>query len=103
CVPTCPRGIPNMAGTSGPNTAENCLKIRLHPCPGHDTSWTWPAHCDPKTDKKCLKIRPRLGHGLHTVPKISPKMPENQAVSLPGQDASQTRSIHHAQKLLEIT
>ncbi|CAA3011491.1 Hypothetical predicted protein [Olea europaea subsp. europaea] len=97
------RGVSDMAGTSCPKIARNCLKIKLRPCPGQDTSRTWLAYRDPETNKKCLKIRLCLGHGLHTVPKISLKMLENQAVSLPGQDASRTWLVHRTQKLPKIT
>ncbi|CAA3023154.1 Hypothetical predicted protein [Olea europaea subsp. europaea] len=73
-----------------PETAHNCLKIRLHPYCGHDASQTWPGHRVPENTKKCLKIgllptatRTHPGYGLHTMPTNCIQMPENQATFLP--------------------
>ncbi|CAA2955328.1 Hypothetical predicted protein [Olea europaea subsp. europaea] len=47
------------------------------------------------------RMRPELS--LYTVPTNYLDMPENQAASLPGQDASRTWPVHRAQKLPDIT
>ncbi|CAA2955354.1 early nodulin 1 [Olea europaea subsp. europaea] len=49
-----------------------------------------------------VTVRMHLGLGQHTVPTNCLEMPENHAVSLPGQEASRTWPIHRAQKLPEI-
>ncbi|CAA3001842.1 Hypothetical predicted protein [Olea europaea subsp. europaea] len=72
-----------MSCTLSPETTQNYLKIKLHPCRGPNASLTIPAHRDPETNDKYLKIRLRLGQGLHTVPKNFSKMLENWAVTLP--------------------
>ncbi|CAA3002860.1 Hypothetical predicted protein [Olea europaea subsp. europaea] len=62
-------------------TAQNCLKIRLRPCLGHDASRTWPAHRVPEIARKLGDIPAvawmRPGLGLYTVPTNCLQMPKN--------------------------
>ncbi|CAA3008319.1 Hypothetical predicted protein [Olea europaea subsp. europaea] len=87
--------VPDMACKSCPS---NCPEIpknivvslprpgHLHPYRGHDASQTWPAHCDPETIQKCLKIRLYPCRILYmactSCPRSCLEMLENQAASL---------------------
>ncbi|CAA3016156.1 Hypothetical predicted protein [Olea europaea subsp. europaea] len=79
-----------MAWTSIPRKCQEMLEDRVAPYHGKNTSWIWPAHHAHKLHTNARKsgdvptaVRTCPIHGLHTVPKNFPKIPENQATSLP--------------------